>query len=226
VFALDLLGFGSDKPPLDYTLELWRNYSRFLDGTFRNLLYRQFDWRTAEFDGSSRLSTNSYWCSDQLRRWFKSSSPRTQPTLTARMGTFNRLVRSKLTGQVLFNRVRQKRKFGARSCKSTATRRQLPMNWWISCMLPCDPGAQQVFAVLSAPPGPTIAEVLPNVKCPLLIIWGADDPWTPITGAKIFQQAKSGQRIQIVPIPNAGHCPHDERPDVVNPAILDWLAQL
>jgi len=26
VFALDLLGFGSDKPPLDYTLELWRNY--------------------------------------------------------------------------------------------------------------------------------------------------------------------------------------------------------
>jgi len=81
------------------------------------------------------------------------------------------------------------------------------MNWWISCMLLCDPGAQQVFAaVLSAPPGPTIAEVLPNVKCPLLIIWG--DPWTPITGAKIFQQAsESGQRIQIVPIPNAGHCP-------------------
>jgi len=38
------------------------------------------------------------------------------------VGNLNRLVRSKLTGQVLFNRVRQKRKFGARSCKSTATR--------------------------------------------------------------------------------------------------------
>jgi len=138
VFALDLLGFGgSDKPPLDYTLELW-NYSGFLDGTHSEpcCICRQFDWRTAEFDGSSRLSTNSYWWrSDQLRRWFESSSPRTQPTLRLVMGTFNRLVRSKLTGQVLFNRVRQKRKFGARSCKSTATRRQL-MNWWISCMLP------------------------------------------------------------------------------------------
>ena len=29
---------------------------------------------------------------------------------------------------------------------------------------------------------------------------------------------------EFVPIPNAGHCPHDEYPEVVNPAILEWLA--
>jgi len=47
VFALDLLGFGgSDKPPLDYTLELWRNYSGFLDGTHSGTccICRQFDY--------------------------------------------------------------------------------------------------------------------------------------------------------------------------------------
>jgi pimeloyl-ACP methyl ester carboxylesterase len=27
----------------------------------------------------------------------------------------------------------------------------------------------------------------------------------------------------VVSIPNAGHCPHDEYPEVVNPAILEWL---
>ena len=92
----------------------------------------------------------------------------------------------------------------------------------------CDPGAQQVFAsILTAPPGPTISELLPKVKHPVLVIWGADDPWTPVTGAKIFQQwNQNGQPIEFVSIPNTGHCPHDERPDVVNPLMLNWLAKL
>ncbi len=91
----------------------------------------------------------------------------------------------------------------------------------------CDPGAQQVFvSILCATPGPTPVELLPKVRHPLLVIWGADDPWTPITGAKIFQQSReSGQPIQIAPIPNAGHCPHDEVPEVVNPLILNWLGE-
>ncbi|HEY9846842.1 MAG TPA: alpha/beta fold hydrolase, partial [Candidatus Caenarcaniphilales bacterium] len=95
----------------------------------------------------------------------------------------------------------------------------------------CDPGARQVFvSVLTAPPGPTPAELLPKVKRPLLVLWGEADPWTPISGGQIFQGRDQNQPdappIQFIPIPNAGHCPHDERPEVVNPLILNWLAAL
>ncbi|MFM2304396.1 MAG: hypothetical protein RLZZ135_1808, partial [Cyanobacteriota bacterium] len=91
----------------------------------------------------------------------------------------------------------------------------------------CDPGAQQVFAsILTAPAGPTPASLLPQVTKPLLVLWGENDPWTPIKGAKVYQElAAAGQPIQVVSIPNAGHCPHDEYPEVVNLAILDWLKE-
>ena len=66
--------------------------------------------------------------------------------------------------------------------------------------------------------------ILPKLERPLLVIWGADDPWTPIGGAKVYERAKdNGKDIKIVPIPGAGHCPHDEVPNLVNPEIIDWV---
>jgi len=150
------------------------------------------------------------------------------PPLRLVMGTFNRLVSSRLTGPVLFNLVRQKAQI-RRTVLQVYRNPEAVTDELVDILYApsCDPGAQQVFAsILSAPPGPTPAELLPKVKRPLLVIWGADDPWTPISGAKIFDFSReSGQPIQIIPIPNAGHCPHDERPEVVNPLILNWLGQ-
>ena len=150
------------------------------------------------------------------------------PPLRFVMGAFNKLVRSKITGRALFNRVRQKPQIRRTLLQvyrnpETVTDELVDLLYQPSC----DPGAYQVFAsVITAPPGPTPAQLLPKVKHPLLIIWGADDPWTPISGAKIFQQAnENGQPVQIAPIPNAGHCPHDEVPEVVNDLILKWLPE-
>jgi pimeloyl-ACP methyl ester carboxylesterase len=91
----------------------------------------------------------------------------------------------------------------------------------------CDPGAQQVFAsVLTAPAGPTPGELLPRVQQPLLVLWGENDPWTPISGAKIYQEfAQNGGDVEVYPIANAGHCPQDEKPEIVNQAILQWLSR-
>ncbi|MEY3403274.1 MAG: hypothetical protein RLZZ86_2890, partial [Cyanobacteriota bacterium] len=37
---------------------------------------------------------------------------------------------------------------------------------------------------------------------------------------------KDGKDVKIVPVPGAGHCPHDEVPDVVNGEIISWLGQV
>jgi len=69
--------------------------------------------------------------------------------------------------------------------------------------------------------------LLPKVDRPLLVLWGADDPWTPIAGSKIYQElVDDGRSVKFVSIPNTGHCPHDERPSEVNSLILDWMAEL
>jgi pimeloyl-ACP methyl ester carboxylesterase len=79
---------------------------------------------------------------------------------------------------------------------------------------------------LTAPAGPKPEELLPRVTCPLLVLWGEDDPWTPIDGADIYRTWNGKAMIDFFAIPNAGHCPHDDRPEVVNRRVLDWLAHL
>lgn len=233
VFALDLLGFGgSDKPPLDYTLDLWEQLLKdfcaahiqepavFVGNSIGALLSLMVVADPEISAGGVLIN-----CAGGL-----SHRPHElNPPLRIAMAGFNRLVRSKFTGRVVFNRVRQKPQI-RRTLLQVYRNPEAVTDELVDLLYApsCDPGAQQVFAsILTAPPGPTPAELLPKVRHPLLVIWGADDPWTPISGAKIFQQAsQSGQPIQIAPIPKAGHCPHDEVPDVVNRLLLNWLAEL
>ncbi|MCY7321026.1 MAG: alpha/beta fold hydrolase, partial [Phormidesmis sp. CAN_BIN36] len=71
--------------------------------------------------------------------------------------------------------------------------------------------------------GPRPTELLPRIQAPLLVLWGEADPWTPIAGSQIYQKLTETHDVQFVGIPETGHCPHDERPEVVNPLILNWL---
>ena len=233
VFAIDLLGFGSsDKPPLNYTMEVWEELVKdfwtahiqqravFVGNSIGGLLSLMVIANHPEIAAGGVLIN----CAGGL-----SHRPHElNPPLRLVMGAFNRLLRSKITGKVLFNRVRQKGQI-RRSLMQVYRDRTAVTDELVDLLYQpsCDAGAQQVFvSILTAPPGPTPAQLLPKVKCPLLVIWGEADPWTPINGAKIYQDlSATGQPVQVKPIANAGHCPHDEAPDKVNPLIIDWLAQ-
>jgi pimeloyl-ACP methyl ester carboxylesterase len=85
-------------------------------------------------------------------------------------------------------------------------------------------------AIVTAPPGPRPEDLLPQIRQPLLVLWGEDDPWTPIKGADVYrhlaEDPDAPMAVTFQSIPDTGHCPHDERPEVVNSALLNWLAGL
>lgn len=233
VFALDLLGFGgSDKPQLDYSLDLWEE-----------LLH---DFWTEQIQEPAVFVGNSIGA--LLSLLLLADHPKMaagavlinaagglnhrpeelNPPLRFVMGAFTKLVSSNFLGPFLFEQVRRKSRI--RSSLQQVYRDHTAITDELINIIyepSCDPGAQKVFAsILTAPPGPSPAELMPRVTQPLLILWGEADPWTPIAGAKLYQElaAQEPERVQFRAIANAGHCPHDEYPDTVNQLILAWLA--
>ncbi len=233
VFAIDLLGFGgSDKPALDYTVELWQKQIKdfwsahiseptvFVGNSIGGLLSLM---AIADFPEIARGGVLINCAGGLNHRPEELNLP-----MQLIMGAFTKLVSWQVTGRLIFNNIRQKQRirrtlFQVYSNREAVTDELVDMLYEPSC----DPGAQQVFtSVLSAPAGPTPTELLGRLQHPLLVLWGEDDPWTPIAGAAIYQELAAGDRnTEFYPIPNAGHCPHDEKPDMVNNLISNWLAQ-
>jgi pimeloyl-ACP methyl ester carboxylesterase len=89
-----------------------------------------------------------------------------------------------------------------------------------------DPGAFGVFrTVFDIPRGQPLDELFAELQAPLLLLWGIRDPWINAAGRRgAFQRHAPGNTTEVVL--QAGHCPHDEVPDQVNRAMLEWLAGL
>ncbi|XAR57911.1 hypothetical protein NMG60_11026214 [Bertholletia excelsa] len=69
----------------------------------------------------------------------------------------------------------------------------------------------------------TLDSVLSKLSCPLLLLWGDLDPW--VGPAKAIRIKEFYPNTSLVNL-QAGHCPHDEVPELVNKALLDWLSTL
>ncbi|XP_030506513.2 pheophytinase, chloroplastic isoform X2 [Cannabis sativa] len=94
-----------------------------------------------------------------------------------------------------------------------------------SILLPgLEPGAADVFLeFICYSSGPLPEELLPQVKCPVLIGWGDKDPWEPIELGRAYQSFDSVE--DFVVLPNVGHCPQDEAPNLVNPLVESFVAR-
>jgi pimeloyl-ACP methyl ester carboxylesterase len=91
------------------------------------------------------------------------------------------------------------------------------------------PGAAQAFAQIikgmtSPGFGPKVKVVFPKLQVPVLLIWGEQDRMVPPGLGRQF--ARYSPLVQMLELAQTGHCPHDERPEAVNQAILDWLEHI
>ncbi|XP_022981525.1 pheophytinase, chloroplastic-like [Cucurbita maxima] len=69
----------------------------------------------------------------------------------------------------------------------------------------------------------TLNSVLSELRCPLLLLWGDLDPWVgPAKANRIKEVYPNTTLVNL----KAGHCPHDEVPELVNSALVDWLSTL
>ncbi|MEG3439027.1 alpha/beta fold hydrolase [Pannus brasiliensis CCIBt3594] len=231
VYALDLLGFGgSDKVKLTYSIDLWRQQiadfwrekierpTVFVGNSIGGLITLNLMAENPEITAGGVIIN----CAGGLNH----RPEELNPLFRFVMGAFNRLVTSPITGPFIFDRVRQKSRI--RETLKQVYRDHTAITEELVEMLyqpSCDEGAREVFAaVIAAPPGPGPRELLQKIDRPLLVLWGEDDPWTPLAGSVIYQErAKSGNNTTFHSIPNAGHCPHDENPAKVNELIFQWL---
>ncbi|KDP31646.1 hypothetical protein JCGZ_14962 [Jatropha curcas] len=69
----------------------------------------------------------------------------------------------------------------------------------------------------------TLDSALSELRCPLLLLWGDLDPW--VGPAKANRIKEFYPRTTLVNL-QAGHCPHDEVPELVNRALMDWMSSL
>lgn len=86
----------------------------------------------------------------------------------------------------------------------------------------CDLGAPDVFAsVFKTPQGEKVDVLLSQLNVPLLLLWGALDPWMKYEerSPKFRENARQLTEYKLA----AGHCPHDEIPDQVNQLIKEWV---
>lgn len=70
----------------------------------------------------------------------------------------------------------------------------------------------------------SVKDLLPQIKVPMLLIWGLQDKMIPPLQARAI--ANLNPCIRLVELENAGHCPHDEYPEQFNALLLEWLESL
>lgn len=91
------------------------------------------------------------------------------------------------------------------------------------------PAAAAAFTSIMFAPRSQLSFEEALIRCelqnvPICLIYGKDDPWVrPIWGLKIKSQLPQTPYYEISP---AGHCPHDEVPEVVNFLLRGWIKSL
>ena len=232
VYALDMLGFGaSEKAPVNYSIELWAE--QVYD--FWKAFIRQPVVLIGNSNGSLISLALAAAHPDMVQGIVMMSLPDPSLELEA-IPTFLRplvmgiknIVASPLILKPIFNLVRRPKILrlwaGIAYANPEAITDELVE---ILAGPPQDRGSARAFSALfKAAIGvnfsPQLQILLPKLTIPMLLIWGQKDRFVPPVLASRFTQYN--EKLQLLNIEDVGHCPHDECPEQVNRAILDWIS--
>ncbi|NEQ50131.1 MAG: alpha/beta fold hydrolase [Leptolyngbya sp. SIO3F4] len=230
VWAIDLIGFGrSSKPSKGYSSNLWRDQlSDFIE---------QIIGRPAVIAGNSiggyscllTAATRPQWVkgavllngvgsfTDQLPAQEPSSFKKTVGEL------IKNIMLSPIPSWFVFQFVKKK-SYIRKTLKQVyvnqaAVTEELVDNIYRPAT---ESEAPAAFAALfKAPKGERVDVLLSQLGQPLLLLWGTKDPWMNCEErSELFRKYYSDIEEHFL---EAGHCPHDDRPELVNPLIRDWV---
>lgn len=231
VYALDMLGFGaSEKAPANYSVDLW--VEQVYD--FWKAFIRQPVVLVGNSNGSLISLAAAAAHPDMVQGVVMMSLPDPSleqeaipPILRPIVRAIKNLVASPLILKPVFNLVR--RPGVLRRWASLAYANPDAITDELIEILagpPQDRGSARAFSALfKATIGinfsPSVKQVLPTLTIPMLLIWGQKDRFVPPALASQFVQYN--EKLELLNLEDVGHCPHDECPEQVNQAILDWI---
>jgi pimeloyl-ACP methyl ester carboxylesterase len=224
VYAPDLLGFGaSEKPAVQYSPRLWaQQQADFLEQCIGapavlvgNSIGSQVAVITASISPQNVRGLILLNCAAGMNQRGLYDD---DPQLKALKPVFllvEFLLKQKGLANFLFSRFRSKENVTQILTKQVYMKAQVTPDLVELLMVPSDdPGALNCFVeVFTGDPGPRPDALAPSLDCPIQIIWGSLDQWTPINGtvANAFKQLAESkpQTVRFDVIPDSGHCPFD-----------------
>jgi pimeloyl-ACP methyl ester carboxylesterase len=228
VWAIDLLGFGrSAKPNIQYSGALWRDQ---LHHFITEVIGKPVVLAGNSLGGYAALSVASQYPESAKGLILLNSAGPFSDTMPQKPNLFGKITRKILlqpwASYFLFQYLRRpsviRKTLQKVYLDQSAVTEQLVQDIYRPS---CDRGAAQVFnSVFKTPQGESVDQLLKQLTCPLLMLWGEGDPWMKAKerGAKFRQYYPQLKEYYL----HAGHCPHDEIPQQVNSLIRSWILEL
>ncbi|KAJ3678113.1 hypothetical protein LUZ60_001916 [Juncus effusus] len=241
VYAIDLLGFGaSDKPPgFAYTMETWAQL--ILD--FLAEVVKKPTVLIGNSVGSLACVIAASEANDELVRGLV--------LLNCAGGMNNKaivddwriklifpllwlidfLLKQRRIASAIFERVKQKENLRNILASVYGNKGAVDDDLVEIIKRPAEQeGALDAFvSIVTGPPGPSPITLMPVISMPVLILWGDEDPFTPLDGpvGRYFASLPPKcLNITLFVLPGTGHCPHDDRPELVHEKLIPWLEGL
>lgn len=241
VYAIDLLGFGaSDKPPgFSYTMETWAELIlKFLDEVVKSPTVLvgnsvgSLACVIAASDSSRDLVRGLVLlnCSGGMNNKAIVDDWRIKLLLPL-LWLIDFLLKQKGIASALFERVKDRKNLKDILLSVYGNKDAVDDELVEIIRGPADTeGALDAFvSTVTGPPGPSPIALMPKIRIPVLVLWGDQDPFTPIDGpvGKYFSGLPSElPNVRLHMLEGVGHCPHDDRPDLVHQKLLPWLEEL